>query len=302
MTINSMTGFATITKDLDIGSLELNIRVVNSRYLDIATKVPDFLQKYEYQICKEISKEIARGKVNFYVTFIPKNNNNQQVNMELAHYYVDQVTQLSKYMDGKLYEIEYENSFLPKKFNINPCDILNLPNVIGNNSTNYQDEIAKEIFANLPTLLTELKKMKAFEGQKLAQIISDKLAEIQNITKEITQFLPEIIEWQKNKLQSYFSDKKIQLNNEILEQEIIIFAQKIDIAEELNRLETHIAHTKEILATGGQCGKKLDFMMQEFNRESNTIASKSVNEKITSLAINLKVIIEQIREQVQNIE
>lgn len=294
MSINSMTGFASLKGELDSGSFTINVKSVNNRFLDMNCHLPDFLLAREFDINQIIKSLFSRGKFDLTIEFYSKNQTKPcNINRELARSFADAA------MDIKNYLTESDE---PVSTSINPCDILLMPGVISETEQINYDDVAAQIIEKFPEALNMLKATRAFEGNKLKEFLEAHLASISAEIDKIRVAMPDIVAWQKQKLTELIENANLKLNNELLEQELIIFSQRIDIAEEINRLTAHVAQARNILTQGGTCGKKLDFLMQEFNRESNTIASKSITTNITNAAIELKVLIEQMREQVQNIE
>lgn len=294
MSIYSMTGFASLKGELDSGSFTINVKSVNNRFLDMNCRLPDFLLAREFDINQIIKSLFSRGKFDLTIEFYSKNQTKpNNINRELARSFADAA------MDIKNYLTESDE---PVSTSINPCDILLMPGVISETEQINYDDVAAQIIEKFPEALNMLKATRAFEGNKLKEFLEAHLASISAEIDKIRVAMPDIVAWQKQKLTELIENANLKLNNELLEQELIIFSQRIDIAEEINRLTAHVAQARNILTQGGTCGKKLDFLMQEFNRESNTIASKSITTNITNAAIELKVLIEQMREQVQNIE
>ena len=294
MSIYSMTGFASLKGELDSGSFTINVKSVNNRFLDMNCRLPDFLLAREFDINQIIKSLFSRGKFDLTIEFYSKNQTKpSNINRELARSFADAA------MDIKNYLTESDE---PVSTSINPCDILLMPGVISETEQINYDDVAAQIIEKFPEALNMLKATRAFEGNKLKEFLEAHLASISAEIDKIRIAMPDIVAWQKQKLTELIENANLKLNNELLEQELIIFSQRIDIAEEINRLTAHVAQARNILTQGGTCGKKLDFLMQEFNRGSNTIASKSITTNITNAAIELKVLIEQMREQVQNIE
>lgn len=294
MSIYSMTGFASLKGELDSGSFTINVKSVNNRFLDMNCRLPDFLLAREFDINQIIKSLFSRGKFDLTIEFYSKNQTKpSNINRELARSFADAA------MDIKNYLTESDE---PVSTSINPCDILLMPGVISETEQINYDDVAAQIIEKFSEALNMLKATRAFEGNKLKEFLEAHLASISAEIDKIRVAMPDIVAWQKQKLTELIENANLKLNNELLEQELIIFSQRIDIAEEINRLTAHVAQARNILTQGGTCGKKLDFLMQEFNRESNTIASKSITTNITNAAIELKVLIEQMREQVQNIE
>ena len=164
------------------------------------------------------------------------------------------------------------------------------------------DQIAEDLLAGFEQILAEFIAMRGREGANLQTLIQQRLDTISEIATQVQAQMPSILQWQKDRFQQRFDELNLQLDPQRLEQEMVLTAQRLDVAEELDRLQLHVKETTSILKKGGAIGRKLDFMMQELNRESNTLASKSINADVTNSAVELKVLIEQMREQIQNLE
>lgn len=288
--ISSMTGFASYEYKNEFGSFVWEIRSVNQRFLEQYFKLPDELRSIEGDAREILKHELERGKVECTLKFYPNiDNNNIHFNEKLAKQLVANA--------------ELVNSFLNDKSNssFNPIDILAWPGVIDSGSAD-DDQVKNSALEGFKQAIAKLKDTRVREGEKLSTILLDKLNKIEQEVAKVTEHMPDILKWQKDKIETAFKDLNVTLDPARLEQEIILIAQRIDVAEELDRLRSHVTETNAILKKGGACGRRLDFMMQEFNRESNTLASKSINTEITNSAIELKVLIEQMREQIQNIE
>jgi uncharacterized protein (TIGR00255 family) len=184
---------------------------------------------------------------------------------------------------------------------VNPLDVLRWPGVISAEEADM-DGIQADVLAEFDLTLTDFIAARATEGSNLKAMIEQRLGGISGEVEKVTAHMPDVIKWQREKIQARFEDAKIELDAARIEQEMVMLAQKVDVAEELDRLLSHITETHKILKKGGAVGRRLDFMMQEFNRESNTLGSKSINTDITQSAVELKVLIEQMREQIANIE
>ena len=184
---------------------------------------------------------------------------------------------------------------------INLADILRYPGVVEAAEQDL-DAISQDLLTAFDELLVEFIAMRGREGEKLQAIIQQRLDGITVEAEKVRSQMPAVLQWQRERLLQRFEEAKIQLDPQRVEQEMILLAQRVDVAEELDRLQMHVKETNNILKKGGAVGRKLDFMMQELNRESNTLASKSINADITASAVELKVLIEQMREQIQNLE
>jgi len=184
---------------------------------------------------------------------------------------------------------------------INLADVLRYPGVVEAADQDL-DAISQDLLTAFDELLVEFIAMRGREGEKLQAIIQQRLDGITVEAEKVRSQMPAVLQWQRERLLQRFEEAKIQLDPQRVEQEMILLAQRVDVAEELDRLQMHVKETNNILKKGGAVGRKLDFMMQELNRESNTLASKSINADITASAVELKVLIEQMREQIQNLE
>ena len=184
---------------------------------------------------------------------------------------------------------------------INLTDVLRYPGVVEAAEQDL-DAISQDLLTAFDELLVEFIAMRGREGEKLQAIIQQRLDGITVEAEKVRSQMPAVLQWQRERLLQRFEEAKIQLDPQRVEQEMILLAQRVDVAEELDRLQMHVKETNNILKKGGAVGRKLDFMMQELNRESNTLASKSINAEITASAVELKVLIEQMREQIQNLE
>lgn len=282
-----MTAFARQEIQAEWGSAVWEIRSVNQRYLETFFRLPEQFRSLENTLREILRQRLSRGKIECNLRVeISHSSTGLNLNRELAAQVIDSL----RWIKDELQQGE-----------INPIDVLRYPGVVDDPSVDL-DEIAQEILQGFDTLLTDFIAMRAREGEKLAEVISSRLEGIQTEVNFVRQKMPEILQWQRERLLQRFEEVQLQLEPTRLEQEVILLAQRVDVAEELDRLEMHIKETKDILRKGGVVGRRLDFMMQELNRESNTLASKSINTDVTNSAVTLKVLIEQMREQVQNIE
>lgn len=282
-----MTAFARQEIQAEWGSAVWEIRSVNQRYLETFFRLPEQFRSLENTLRESLRQRLSRGKIECNLRVeISQSSTGLNLNRELAAQVIDSL----RWIKDELQQGE-----------INPIDVLRYPGVVDDPSVDL-DEITQEILQGFDTLLTDFIAMRAREGEKLAEALSSRLEGIQTEVNFVRQKMPEILQWQRERLLQRFEEVQLQLEPTRLEQEMILLAQRVDVAEELDRLEMHIKETKDILRKGGVVGRRLDFMMQELNRESNTLASKSINTDVTNSAVTLKVLIEQMREQVQNIE
>ena len=286
--IKSMTGFASLRKNGNTGSIAIDLKSVNSRYFEVTFKLPDGLKSLEGNLREILKQQAPRGKFECLIRFTPKESSGLEFNHDLIKTLVDAANEINKLANNAC---------------LNPIDILNFPGVIVE-SGSMQSEIEKEITEAFYENLLEFNKNRESEGQRLAKVLFNKLELIEAQLVTVKENLDSLTALEREKIKSKLEklNLDIKINPDLIEQEVVLQAQKSDIAEEYDRLQSHIKEVRKILQTGGSCGKRLDFMMQEFNREANTMASKASSLNITSVAVELKVLIEQMREQVQNID
>ena len=286
--IHSMTAYARKEFKGDWGTAVWEIRSVNQRYLETYIRLPEQFRGLEAVLRERFRKQLQRGKVECNLRFEASaaNSGALQLNEALAEKLIESANWVSKKAG---------------KAKLNPVDILRWPGVMEAEEKDM-GELSTDLLSFFNETLTEFLESRASEGEKLQAMLEQRLAGITEQAAFVHSKMPEIIEWQRERIQKKFADAKIELDETRVEQELILMAQKLDVAEEIDRLNAHVTETHSILKKGGACGRRLDFMMQEFNRESNTLGSKSISTDITKSAVELKVLIEQMREQLQNIE
>jgi len=286
--IHSMTAYARKEFKGDWGTAVWEIRSVNQRYLETYIRLPEQFRGLEAVLRERFRKQLQRGKVECNLRFEASaaNSGALQLNEALAEKLIESANWVSKKAG---------------KAKLNPVDILRWPGVM-EAAEKDMGELSTDLLSFFNETLGEFLESRASEGEKLQAMLEQRLTGITEQADFVEGKMPEIIEWQRERIQKKFSDAKIELDETRVEQELILMAQKLDVAEEIDRLNAHVTETRSILTKGGACGRRLDFMMQEFNRESNTLGSKSISTDITKSAVELKVLIEQMREQLQNIE
>lgn len=286
--IYSMTAFAHLEIKKEWGNAVWEIRSVNQRFLETYFRLPEAFRHLEMGLRERLRNSLTRGKVecSLRIELAQASNNKIALNND----YAEQVIASLKTLQGIAGEGE-----------INLVDVLRYPGVVDAQSQDL-DQIAQDLLAGFEQILTDFIAMRGREGANLQAIIQQRLDSIAEIAQSVQNQMPEVLQWQKDRLQQRFEELNLQLDPQRLEQEMVLTAQRVDVAEELDRLQLHVKETSSILKKGGAVGRKLDFMMQELNRESNTLASKSINTDITNSAVELKVLIEQMREQIQNLE
>jgi len=285
----SMTAFARNHMATSWGQLSWEIRSVNHRYLDINLRLPEPLRTAEEAIRERINRQLARGKIECCLRF--QIDRNQPGAMSINGQLVDKLTEMANEIEKRIHESS----------SMGVTDILNWPGVITDDGIDYTT-LATNTVDLLDDALQDLIKNRQREGERLAAMVKQRLTGISEQVETVRSILPDIITAFKQRLESRLNELKESLEPGRLEQEVVIFANKSDITEELDRLESHITATQHALASKKPVGRRLDFLMQEMNREANTLGSKSSDIRVTNASIELKVLIEQIREQIQNVE
>ena len=290
--IHSMTAYARREVKGEWGTGVWEIRSVNQRYLETFIRAPEQFRGMEPVIRERLRKHLQRGKVEVFLKFAanPAHVGELSINETLAQQLIKSAQWVQSQSNGD-----------QAVSTINPVDILRWPGVMEAEEIDL-DTVNSELLAGFDLLVEDFKAARASEGENLETMITTRLDAIIEQVAIVEGHMPEVAKWQRDKLTSRLDELKTDIDEGRLEQELIYLAQKQDVAEELDRLKSHVKETNKILKKGGACGRRLDFMMQEFNRESNTLGSKSINTDITQSAVELKVLIEQMREQIQNIE
>lgn len=287
--IRSMTAFSHRELTIEHGTLSWEIRSVNHRYLDISLRLPEEFRSQENALREIIQTILKRGKVDVTLRFNPSRNNSSEIriNEPLARALIIACRQLEAFTDN------------PEP--LKAVDILRWPGV-AQDVTPDMDTLTIHAKALLQDTLDDLLEMREREGRRLADFIFQRCDQIAEIIVRIRRHRPGIIAAQREKILNRIEELKLSPDYNRIEQEIVILAQRLDIDEELDRLMAHLDEINEVLERNEPVGRRLDFLMQELNREANTLASKSNDADTTQAAVDLKVMIEQMREQVQNIE
>lgn len=286
--VRSMTAFARASSECDSGVFTWEIRSVNSRYLEPHFRIPDAFRELEPQLRELMKKHLSRGKVECSLRYqSAERDTTLSVNHTLVH-------ELNRAADEVHAIIGPGNA-------MNVLEVLQWPGVLLSKEVDNKavKTAALEAFSDA---LSKLSEVRSGEGNELAQLIRQRLDTMTQLVRQVEAEMPQALAAQKQQLQDRFADLQLSVDPARLEAEIVLLAQKADVAEELDRLNTHIKEVGRILEQGNAIGRRLDFMMQELNREANTLSSKSLTTGITQAAVDLKVLIEQMREQVQNIE
>lgn len=287
--ILSMTGYASEERNTDNGVLLVEIRSVNHRYLELQLKLDDNCRAFEAQVREILNAKLGRGKVDCRISLA------QDVATSairtLNHSVLQQIAESAK----------TAAQYFPHTQPVNMLEILQMPGVITANAVDY-DGLEKDLKNSLNAAVDDLVLARAREGAKLKAMILERLAEIEKLVAKVKPMLPVLAKTYQDKLLAKLNEAHQTNDDERIRQEIVLYAQRIDVDEELSRLDAHISEVKRILGAAGLVGKRLDFLMQEMNREANTLGSKSVAIETTQISMELKVLIEQMREQIQNIE
>ena len=287
--IFSMTGYAAQEKSLDNATLILELRAVNSRYLDLHFKLDDNLRSLEPLMRELIGEQLSRGKIECKLNLMARTTTLQAAQIDPA-----MLQQLAAMQATA-------QQHFPQSRELSVADILRWPGVLISEA-GAESKLAEELKALLQEGLQALNASRAREGEKLKAMILERLAQIEQLVETVKPLLPTLTQEYQAKLEAKLNDSLKNLDPERLAQELVLFAQRIDVDEELSRLTAHISEVKRILNSDAPAGKRLDFLMQELNREANTLGSKSVAVETTKVSMELKVLIEQMREQIQNIE
>jgi len=284
-----MTGFARVEDVCDQGNVSWELRSVNHRYLEINLRLPEEVRRIEPQLRTFLQSKLARGKVD--CTFRYQLADTQTAALEINE----------PLLDSLIEQINHVNEKLPQSTPAEAADLLAWPGVVRTAETDMNSfhSTCLDLFKQATQQLAE---MRATEGERLKVMLQERCTEIDVLVKKVRARYPQVLEVIKQKQQQRIDDLNVEMDQQRFEQELVYVSQKLDVAEELDRLDSHLAEMQTIFDRKDPIGRRLDFLMQEFNREANTLASKSADVETTQAAVDLKVLIEQMREQVQNIE
>ncbi len=286
--VSSMTGFATVARELPQGTLTLELRSVNGRFLDLQFRIAEDLRSAEPQLRELALASLGRGKVDCRVSFTP---------VPLARAGVT----LGAEALGRLRQLsDLVRAAIPEAQPLRVAEVLNWPGVLGDDAAGAETLREAAVDA-MRAALEQLQAARAREGERLAAMIRERVTRIRARLAELEPIVPLAIAGYEEKLAAKLREALGAGDEERIRQEIAIFSLRIDVAEELSRLAGHLDEVERTLAAGGAVGKRLDFLMQELNREANTLGSKSVSRELSAAALEFKLAIEQMREQVQNL-
>ncbi|HAY92552.1 YicC family protein [Shewanella sp. M16] len=286
--IQSMTAYARIEHKAQWGTASWEIRSVNQRYLETYLRLPEQFRSFEPVLRDRLRKRLSRGKVEVNLRYELADNSNNELQLNQA---------LAKQLLGAATWLKQEAG----QGDVNLTDILRWPGVLASGEQDM-DAIGADLMTAFDSAIDQFIEARGREGEAIKDMLLSRLDGVSEQIAVVREHMPTVMLYQREKLTNRLAEIKGELDPARIEQEMVLLAQKQDVAEEMDRLEAHVAEARRILKKGGSEGRRLDFMMQEFNRESNTLASKSISTDITSAAVELKVLIEQMREQIQNVE
>ncbi len=287
--ISSMTGFAASAEESPRGSLAVELKTVNHRYLEFQTRIPEELRPLEPAMREAVAARLTRGKVDCRVTFTPVASAKRTLVPD---------SDAMNALDAASRQVL---SRFPQARALSVAEVLHWPGVLAEESLSA-DTAKEQVLGLLAKAIADLDQTRAREGEKLEAILRDRLDRMEALVKDAAPLMPAAVKAFTDKLATKIAEAGASPSDERVHQEIVLYAARIDVDEELSRLVTHISEFRRVLSKGGACGKRLDFLCQELNREANTLGSKSVANELTRISVELKVLIEQMREQVQNIE
>ncbi len=287
--IYSMTAFAREQSQGEFGTLTCELRSINHRYLEISLHLSESLRVFEMPIREAIRGMVKRGKIECNLRHRPglQASNEYEVNQSL----VSELVRVSSEVAA----------MLPNGEPIGVSDVLRFPGVLETKEADA-GKLQEETMRLVELALKDLVAAREREGGELNRLFMERMEKMQEEMKKVRARMPVVMKEAEDRLSKRFADARVELDPARIAQEMVMFAQKIDIAEEIDRTETHIGEIRRVLKHGGAAGRRLDFLLQELNREANTMGSKSIDPVITHAAVEMKVLIEQVREQVQNVE
>lgn len=287
--ISSMTAFAREEYRGDSGVLSWEIRSVNHRYLELVLRLPEELRILEPNVRDRLNARLSRGKLDLSLKFKP--GNRAAVGLQLNQRLVEQLMTVEE----ELADLLQVDSHL------RPFDLLRWPGVLEEQEQDYTP-VMQQAMALLETAIDSLIDNRLREGERLAEIVGQRCAAMLEQVERVRELMPEVLDNVRERIRARLAEVMEELDEARLEQEMTLLAQRLDVDEEMDRLETHLTEVERVLTTDEPVGRRLDFLMQELNREANTLSSKSNDVEVTRAGVEMKVLIEQMREQIQNIE
>lgn len=286
--IRSMTAFAASERATDWGTLSGELRAVNHRFLELSLRLPEELRALESQLRERVAARVSRGKLDLVIRLRAASSGES---LQLDEALLERLGELARQLDTRFPQLQVQFT-----------ELLQFPGVLQSRGIDGE-LLQREAMALLDAVLDDFVAAREREGGKLAAVIGERADAVAQIAAEVRTLVPHIRAGQRQKLEARLADLGAALEPGRLEQELVIWLQKLDVDEELDRLDSHLSELRRILKGGKEpVGRRLDFLLQEFNREANTLGSKSVDARTSNAAVELKVLIDQIREQIQNIE
>ncbi len=287
--LKSMTAFARVDESHPIGSFVWEVRSINHRYLEVGFRLPEELRSSEFDLRKQVQNLLNRGKVD--CTFRLKTTAVSDVNLRINETLLDRLLEQTQILRNKVPDIAPPNAI----------ELLNWPGVTEQAQIDQTEltKTAKRLFDQAIKSLIESREM---EGSRMRELIAQRGGQLKKLVSAVRERRPDVLSAIRTKLMARVEDMKVDMDTNRFEQELVMIAQKLDVDEELDRLDSHLTELDDVLDSGEPVGRRLDFLMQELNREANTLSSKSADIVTTQAAVDMKVNIEQMREQVQNIE
>lgn len=286
--MHSMTASANLTQRLDSSSWQWEIRTVNQRFLELNFRLPENARHLEMALRQRCKQVLERGKLDITLRYqTPPLQQSLQINTALLQQLTQAVNQVQL--------------ALPEATQVNPLDILNWPGIL-TNATPEENTLDEALLTSFEQALTQLNEARQQEGEALAKLIQQRVEAMREQIVHLRPLMTDILQAHRQKLQIKLNELAANIDEQRLAAELVLLAQKADIDEELDRLQHHLGEVERVIRQPGAIGRRLDFLMQELNREANTLGSKSIDTRTTEVSVELKVLIEQMREQVQNIE
>ena len=287
--LHSMTGFARHTAESETGVLTCELRTVNHRYFDVQFRLPEELRPREADLRQLVGNSVRRGKVDCTLHY--RRAPGTQAELTLNQAVVEQIR-------GRALELQ---AAFPALGNLNTIDVLRWPGVIEEPAIDTEP-LYEDAVAVITAALQELSSMRRSEGQRISEMIDSRCREILGIAASVRERMPEVLAAVRARQKERLDRLDVDADPGRLEAELALMAQKLDVDEEVDRLESHVSEIRSALNNKEAVGRRLDFLMQELNREANTLGAKSADTATTRAAVDLKVLIEQMREQIQNVE
>ena len=287
--IQSMTAYGRSEQSGDWGEASCEIRSVNHRYLEMSIRMPEELRMLEQTLREKISKRLKRGKIDCNIRFEKHEANNADLALNPV------------LVDKLISTVEQTNLKIKQAAPINTLELLRWPGVLEKDATD-PEKVSAPLLQLVDQTLDIVVDTRSREGDKIKTMINERCQQARASVARVREQLPQILDSQRDKMKQRLQELGAELDHDRLEQELVILSQKMDVAEEMDRLDAHIEEVGRVLEQSGPVGRRLDFLMQEMNRESNTLGSKSAHLDTTNSSVDLKVLIEQMREQIQNIE